>query len=204
MYKKIFDLNLLGTIMTMFKTKSKIFIYRRMKTKISKEANLNIKSNLHIGDVAENCNYSFGTFVLRDKSSFVVNGRYSIGTGCQVTVEENAKLELGEGYLNRDSKIYCFNNIKIGNKVIISENVLIRDSDTHSIIENEKIKEKTKPIIIEDNVWIGASAVILKGVHIASNSVVAAGAVVTKDVPANSIVAGNPARVIKENISWKI
>jgi acetyltransferase-like isoleucine patch superfamily enzyme len=57
---------------------------------------------------------------------------------------------------------------------------------------------KTAPVIIEDNVWIGMNAVILKGVTIGENSVVAAGAVVSKSVPANVVVAGNPAVIVKE------
>ena len=56
---------------------------------------------------------------------------------------------------------------------------------------------------IEENVWVGSRALILKGVRVGKGSIVAAGAVVTKNVPPNCIVAGNPAKVVKENISWK-
>ncbi len=59
------------------------------------------------------------------------------------------------------------------------------------------------PIIIGDNVWVGTRAVILKGVTIGGGAIVAAGAVVTKDVPPRTIVGGNPAHVIRENASWK-
>jgi len=58
--------------------------------------------------------------------------------------------------------------------------------------------EVAKPIVIEDNVWLGGAAVLLPGVRIGRNAVVGAGAVVTRSVPANTIVAGNPARVIRE------
>ena len=58
-------------------------------------------------------------------------------------------------------------------------------------------------MVIEDNVWVGSRALILKGVRVGKGSIVAAGAVVTKDVPQNCIVAGNPAKIVKENISWK-
>ncbi len=58
-------------------------------------------------------------------------------------------------------------------------------------------------MIIGNHVWIGENALILKGVKIGDNSIVGAGSVVTKDVPNNSIVAGNPARIIKNNINWE-
>jgi len=58
--------------------------------------------------------------------------------------------------------------------------------------------EVAKPIVIEDNVWLGGGAILLPGVRIGRNAVVGAGAVVTRSVPANTVVAGNPARVIRE------
>lgn len=64
-------------------------------------------------------------------------------------------------------------------------------------------KEKSAPIHIGNHVWIGARATILKGVTIGDGAVVAAGAVVNKDVPPNTLVGGVPARIIKENISWE-
>lgn len=63
--------------------------------------------------------------------------------------------------------------------------------------------EKTKPIKIGNHVWIGTRVTILKGVTVGDNAIIAAGAVVTHDVPANSIVAGVPAKVINSNVNWK-
>ena len=69
--------------------------------------------------------------------------------------------------------------------------------------ENGIAKEITKPIIIGDHVWIGKNALILKGVTIGNGAIVAAGSVVVKDVSAKTLVAGNPAKVIKDNVEWK-
>jgi len=81
--------------------------------------------------------------------------------------------------------------------------VSIQDCDIHKVIENGKEKINSKPIIIEDKVWIGKNTLILKGVKLGSGSIIAAGSVVTKDVESKSMVAGNPARVVKRNITWE-
>lgn len=90
--------------------------------------------------------------------------------------------------------------IQIGNDVIIAQNVVLSGlnhnyDDPNTPIVNQKVI--TKEIIVEDDVWIGANSVVTAGVHIGNHSVVAGGSVVTKDVPPYSIVAGNPAKVIK-------
>ena len=78
--------------------------------------------------------------------------------------------------------------------------VVIRDYDGHTI--DLPGYEIAKPIHIGEHVWIGNRAIILKGVTIGDGAIVAAGALVTGDVPAHTIVAGVPARIIKENINW--
>lgn len=138
---------------------------------------------------------------MRDNSSLVVLGSLSIYSNADISVNDNAVLEIGSGFINHGARIHAFDRITIGNGVFIGDDVAIRDSDGHNIVGSNK--QMTMPIIIEDHVWIGAKVTIIKGVTIGAGAVVAAGAVVTKDVPANTLVAGVPARIVKENVEWK-
>jgi acetyltransferase-like isoleucine patch superfamily enzyme len=103
-------------------------------------------------------------------------------------------------FLNRNVKIVCYSSIEIGEDCILADSVHIYDHD-HGIdeldvpIRNQPMK--SAPIVIKDNVWIGAKATVLKGVTIGTGAVVAAGAVVTRDVPPYAVVGGVPARVVK-------
>lgn len=81
--------------------------------------------------------------------------------------------------------------------------VRIRDSDSHYLAYPGYEKKEKAPIIIEDHVWIGLGVTILKGVTIGEGCVIAAGSVVTKSFPPRCLIGGNPARIIRENISWK-
>jgi acetyltransferase-like isoleucine patch superfamily enzyme len=133
-------------------------------------------------------------------SEINVNGGFSVYYGGDIICFKNSKLTLGSGFFNSNVKLRCTNSITIGNNVAISHDVTIMDSDAHNI--DYEGYQMTKPVIIGDNVWIGSRAMILKGVKVGDGAIIAAGAIVTKDVPANSIVAGSPAKVIKENINW--
>ena len=95
-------------------------------------------------------------------------------------------------------RIMAAESIKIGDACMIAHGAYISDADWHGIYDRAKPVGKTKPIVLKDNVWIGDSAIICKGVTIGKNSIIGAGAVVTKDVPANSIYAGNPAVLVKK------
>lgn len=97
-------------------------------------------------------------------------------------------------------------HIYIGNYVVFGPNVTIRGGDhridligkhIYEIGEEEKLQENDKDVVIDDGVWCGCNVTILKGCHIGKGAVIAAGAVVTKDVPPYAIVGGNPAKVIK-------
>jgi maltose O-acetyltransferase len=91
------------------------------------------------------------------------------------------------------------NEVRIGDHVMIGPAVQIY-TPAHDLQAETRIQgwEVAKRIVIEDNVWIGGGAILLPGVTIGRNAVVGAGSVVTRDVPANTVVAGNPARMIRE------
>lgn len=120
-----------------------------------------------------------------------VNPPISVDYGCHITVGDNF-------YANMDCIFLDVNRVTIGNNVMVGPRVGFYTAG-HPIVADIRIEdlEFGSPIVVEDNVWIGGSAVILPGVTIGKNAIVGAGAVVTKDVPANSIVGGNPAKVIR-------
>ena len=102
-------------------------------------------------------------------------------------------------FLNVLCNILDCNEVRIGHHVMIGPAVQIYTA-AHLLQAKPRIEgwEVAKPIVIEDNVWIGGSAILLPGVSIGLNAVVGAGAVVTRSVPANTVVAGNPARAIRK------
>jgi len=102
-------------------------------------------------------------------------------------------------FLNVLCTILDCNEVRIGHHVMIGPNVQIYTA-AHLLGAEPRNQglEVAKPITIEDNVWIGGGAILLPGVRVGRNAVVGAGAVVPRDVPANTVVAGNPARVIRE------
>lgn len=126
-----------------------------------------------------------------------------VGYGSYIQVGENAKLKIGDSFVNREVKIICNKSITIGDDCIIAMGTVIRDNDggNHQIFAPDY--ENAKPIVIGDHVWLGENVMVLKGVTIGEGAIVAASSLVVKDVPPHTLVAGSPARVIKENVSWK-
>ena len=138
----------------------------------------------------------------------------SVYAGCSFALGVNGSAVVGDFTLLNGALVMADERIEIGSHCLISWNVGIADSDFHPLEPAQRLidalavapfykdrparpKLETRPVKIADNVWIGMNAIILKGVTIGENSVVAAGAVVVKSVPANTVVAGNPAVVVK-------
>lgn len=153
---------------------------------------------------------------LRNKQSgaVVIGKHVSCYAGCSFSVGVNGRCTIGDFTLLNGALIMAEDKIDIGSHCLISWNVGIADSDFHPLEPAQRLidaqalapffkdrpprpKLKTVPVKIGDNVWIGMNATILKGVIIGENSVVAAGSVVTKSVPPNTVVAGNPAVAVK-------
>jgi acetyltransferase-like isoleucine patch superfamily enzyme len=115
----------------------------------------------------------------------------------QLSVGDKARLTIGDHtFINTGVIISARNKIQIGKNCQIANQVIIMDNDFHGI-ENRSTPEDPEPVIIEDNVWLATRCTILKGVTIGQGAVVAAGAVVTRDVPPYTLVGGIPAKIIR-------
>ena len=122
--------------------------------------------------------------------SFVLFPPFNTDYGKNITFGKNV-------FINAGCKFQDQGGIAIGDNVLIGHNVVLATLD-HNICVSKRAELFAAPIVIEDDVWIGANVTITSGVTIGKGSIVAAGAVVTKDVPEYSIVGGVPAKVIRE------
>ncbi len=183
--------------------KPALILHKGTKSRIHNTAKIIFGSNgkLYLNKSWSDINPFNTLFLMREAATLIVNGNFSFFYGSSIYINQGAILELGSGYCNLNASISCFEHITIGSDVFISEQVLIRDSDDHQVLNRSS--SVTNPIHIGNHVWIGMRATILKGVTIGDGAIIAAGSVVTGDVPANSLVGGIPAKLIRENIRWK-
>ena len=121
------------------------------------------------------------------------------------TRRRGAQLIIGDEFGMTGGSIVCDERITLGDRVWVGANAVITDTDFHPLEPQVRrarpLDAKTAPVAIADDVFIGMRALILKGVHIGAGAVVGAGSVVSRDVPAGAIVAGNPARVVGDVIT---
>lgn len=137
----------------------------------------------------------------------IVKGNFNVYYGGDIVVFSGGELMLEDGFLNSNVTIRCKSKISIGKNVAISHGTLIQDYDGHDLFfqseaGQRELQQSSKPIEIDEHVLILANVTILKGVHIGEGAVIAAGSVVTKDIPARSLVAGVPAKVIRTGVEW--
>ncbi len=146
-------------------------------------------------------------------SSLITIGASSIVDGDLLTFAHGGRIAVGKWcYIGEGSRVWSAGQINIGDRVMISHNVNIFDSLTHPIDQAlrrqhflaiattghpKQIDLGERPVFIEDDAWIAAGAIVLRGVRIGKAAIVGAGAVVTHDVPPFAVVGGNPARVIR-------
>jgi acetyltransferase-like isoleucine patch superfamily enzyme len=143
---------------------------------------------------------------LRGRPKVVNQGKMTIGDRVRLdstvaTLElvslPGGHLEIGDNvFINYGSSLVAASHVRIGNGCLIGTHVMVMDSDFHRV-EDKAWDTTGRPIILEERVWLGNRSIVLKGVTIGHDAVVAAGSVVTRNVPPRTVVAGVPARVVR-------
>jgi acetyltransferase-like isoleucine patch superfamily enzyme len=165
------------------------------------------ENSLITGDLA------FKRFHSKLENALVLGAQCTMD-GVHFDLGENGKISVGDYCYFTNAVLLCELEIRVGNYVVIGWNTSVTDTDFHPLSPAERIADAIacsplgqgrprpdvlkKPVIIEDNVWIGPNATILKGVCIGAGAFVEAGSLVTRDVPPRARVLGNPAQVIGE------
>ena len=183
-------------------------------------------SKLQVDEALKNCNDKVtnngGSFLQdsyvdnqQNNPAMIIIGKETLVAGMLLIFKYGGTITIGNNcYIGDHSRLWSGESIYIGSNVFISHNVNIMDTNAHEInpferqdsyskllkngLPTEKGNVKTSPIVIDNHVWIGFNTIILKGVRIGEGAIIAAGSVITKDVPNYSLVAGNPARIIKQ------
>jgi len=146
--------------------------------------------------------------IIHGNHNKVVIGK-SVKTSINITIEDDNNLViLGDGFrggANSELAAIEGTTISFGRDCMLSGNITLRTGDSHSILNSSTRKRtnRSQSIIIGEHVWIGNTVLIFKGVQIGSNSIVGGGSVVSRKMfPENSLIAGNPAVVVRENVDW--
>lgn len=155
---------------------------------------------------------SFAKFRSRQQPGLVLGDRVRVYTWTVFNVEPTGRIEVGDDTTLVGAVLMCAEQITIGKRVVVSYGVTIADCDFHprdpdlrrqDAVANAPSGDRTqrpplvtRPIVIDDDAWIGIGALVLKGIRIGRGARVLAGAVVTADVPDGAQVAGNPARQV--------
>jgi acetyltransferase-like isoleucine patch superfamily enzyme len=167
-------------------------------------ARIEVRGRLYLGDAPTYVGYvargMAPVIELQESATLLIEGAVRFGDGARILAGPGATVTIGDDtHFDGDSRLISATQVSIGAGCAIAWEVLIMDTDFHRVDGRLTGDAAT---IIGDHVWIGAAAKILKGVSVGDGAVIAAGAIVTRDVPAGALVAGNPARVVRESVTW--
>lgn len=178
----------------------------RSLSKYGKGFWIDVNGNNNLVEIAEDCLLT--NTIIRisgDNNRLFINKTARFMGPCIITMDGDSTLLIGENAGIRDVQFVLKDaDIEVGKLCMFSNHILLRNTDSHKVInlEDYQVSNASRNIRLGEHVWIGENATILKGVNIGNDSIVAMGTIVTKDVPANSIVAGVPSKVVKTGITW--
>lgn len=205
--KTVCRVSVIRTLYLSARFRGRIIVMRRARFRLASGAKISVApgSRLMLGLNMDRATGLPCLLRLRSNARLTVHGNAEIFHGTLVLVSDNAHLEMGhKSYINFNSTVICYDHIIIGSNCAISWNTNMLDGNAHELVVGEVARPRTQPVVIGDKVWIGTGAIILPGVTVGDGAVVAAGSVVTADVPGQAVVAGNPARVVREKVTWRL
>jgi len=169
---------------------------------IKGEANIETGGLVEVGLLHTGFTHRHDHTYLNVRGRLIFRGNYMIGKGCRFDIGPKATAVFGTGYVNANTTFIIQHELTVGDDCSISWGCQFLDDDFHQVSYAEK-RQKEPRIVIGDHVLIGSNVTLLKGTRIADRCVVAAGAVVasTFSTP-GCLIAGNPARVIREQVTW--
>lgn len=178
--------------------------------RISKSATVKINGLFRLGNKKMKQSKLETRLLIEDNSKFIVDNDFFFGYGSDIEVFKGAELHIkgrGDGIdaipgSNCNTTIICAKNIQIGNDVMIGRNVTIRDNNGGHYMNLPGYKE-SRPVIIGDKVWLCEGCTIMPGVKIGDGAIIGAGSIVYSSVPPNTMVSGNPAKIVEKNVLWK-
>jgi acetyltransferase-like isoleucine patch superfamily enzyme len=178
---------------------NRIFFWlQRMRFQPLMDGNVMVRGRTYMYSLKGAIHFGKGVEINSDLKSNPIGG----STRTILYAKPGARITIGDFTGISNSCLFAAKEILIGSHVLIGGDCKIYDTDFHSknAEERQTANEvvKTEKVEVKDNVFIGAHSIILKGVTIGENSIIAAGSVVTKDVPPNQIWGGNPAHYIKD------
>lgn len=134
----------------------------------------------------------------------LLSGKAHIGSGSYILVGDKGCLKISDNFeIKANGKLFVTNAVTIGKDCLFSWDITLMDTDWHKIYssDNNKIINPSKPIIIDDNVWVGCNTTILKGVHIAQNVIIGANSLITKSILESGCISTGD-RILKHGVYW--
>ena len=170
---------------------------------LDKTSKIKINGMLHVGASTIKGDTLHTKLILKKNALFDVKGDYSIGAGSDIQVFDNSVFTImGGGDTNINVEIVCGNSITFEEHVYLGRNVIVRDTNGNHYLSRQGYKT-SKPVILGAHAWLCDRATVMPGVHVYPGGIVGASSYVTSDVPAFSMVSGNPAKIVDEEVYWK-
>lgn len=210
-YRGLNKAGLYGSLKSLYYSKkhtnkyTSLIFHSKVITEISQNTEFNIKNHFLFGvgeSGATHPRIGRSKFSTQPGSSVSQTGEIGSRIGPRSIIHIEGNFSMGDSYINSDCRIICGDEITIGDDVAIAWGVELLDDDRHKLMIDGEESPHTEPIQINNNVWIGHNVSIHKGVTIHKGSVVSSDSVVVSDVPPNTLVAGCPAEVVREDVTW--